>query len=286
MNLCINARDAMSRGGRLQIETENIILGDDRDSRYLPKTPGEYILIRVIDDGEGIPPEIQSRIFEPFFTTKDGDRGSGLGLSIVKRIVESYGGAVSVSSEPGKGSVFEIVLPASDGEVERCDAPLESDIPYGDETILLVDDEEIIRHMAKRMIEKFGYRIESASNGEEAVAMVESGERTYDLVILDLVMPRMDGRKTFEALRRINPGIKVLLASGTDLTHLENGSMSGLAGFIQKPFMEAWMMKPNPSKTAWVDGKDGSPRRASEVMGCLVTGGYLQTLLQSAARPF
>lgn len=242
MNLCINARDAMPDGGTLTIETENAII-DEESEIDLPS--GSYVLIRVTDTGHGMDPDIVSKIFEPFFTTKENKSGSGLGLAISLRIIRSLGGEIKVESEPGKGTNFQVYLPASEMKVERSyDQKETNQLPRGKETILLVDDEEIIRTVSQQTLTKFGYKVILAANGEQALDIYQERQKEIDLLILDMIMPRMDGKATFRALKLINPNIVVLLASGSrQQSEIELLEQEGVRGFIQKPFMAGQILR-------------------------------------------
>ncbi len=242
MNLCINARDAMPNGGTLRIETENCIIEKDQMEHPF-MNEGSYIITRVTDTGIGMTENIIKQIFQPFYTSK-GKEGSGLGLAIADRIIKHYGGTIQVISKPGEGSTFEIYLPASEIiEVEETKQADEKAIPFGNETILLVDDDEIIRKMGKRTLETYGYQVLLAADGNEAVDIYQEKMDEIHLVILDLIMPNMDGKKAFQALKQINPGIKALLASGTRQTTRNNPLIeSGECGFIQKPFMASQIL--------------------------------------------
>ena len=242
MNLCINARDAMPDGGVLTVETENVIIDDESE---IDLAAGPYVLIRVTDTGHGMDTETVTKIFEPFFTTKENKSGSGLGLAISQRIIRSLGGEIKVESEMGKGTNFQVYMPASDMKVERSYDQKETDqLPRGKETILLVDDEEIIRTVSKQTLNKFGYKVLLASNGEEAVEVYRMQQNEIDLLILDMIMPRMDGKATFRELKQINPDIKVLLASGSQQhSEIELLKKEGVRGFIQKPFMAGQILR-------------------------------------------
>ena len=197
MNLCINARDAMPKGGRLVIETEMVEL-DEPYCRFYPNvTPGRYAVLSVADTGEGMDPETRERIFEPFFTTKERGKGTGMGLATVYGIVKQHGGFIHVYSEPSHGSLFRVYVPAMDGAAPH-GAMVKSTVPSrsemrGTETILLAEDHESIREMARQTLVSLGYRVLSAADGEEALRLSEH-ERPA-LAILDVIMPKMGGRR-------------------------------------------------------------------------------------------
>jgi len=243
MNICINARDAMPNGGTLTIQAQNIFL-DHRAMQITKKLqPGSYVLIRIQDTGCGMSKKLQDHIFEPFFTTKSVNNGSGLGLAIVADIVEKHKGCISVQSQEGKGSMFEMVLPAglSDQEKECIDHE-NTNLPGGNETLLLVDDEDVIRRMGKRMLEKYGYHVILAQNGEEAVQIYKNHH--VDLLILDMIMPKLDGFHTLHRLKEINPHVKAVLFTG-NITE-EGRKRCKEAGFLDlvtKPFATSALLQ-------------------------------------------
>jgi CheY-like chemotaxis protein len=236
MNICINARDAMPTGGTLTIEASNIFL--DHRATQITKTlqAGSYVLIRIHDTGCGMSKALQEHIFEPFFTTKSVNNGSGLGLAIVADIVRKHNGCVSVQSKEGKGSMFEMLIPAGLSDQEKLSFDdKDRSLPGGDEILLLVDDEDVIRRMSKRMLEKYGYHVILAQNGEEAVQIFKT--QHVDLVILDMIMPKLDGFRTLAKLQKIDKDVKAVLFTG-NITE-EGQKRSKEAGFldlITKPF--------------------------------------------------
>ncbi len=235
MNLLVNAADAMPGGGELFLKTANVTNGDF-DPQLYDVEPGKYVLLSVGDTGIGMSDEIKSRIFEPFFTTKDPGRGTGLGLASVYGIVKGHGGYIDVDSEEGKGTTFRIYLPASEKKIEETPCRRE-EIPKGSESILLVDDEEHILDVGKKMLGILNYRVLTASGGEQAVELHKSNREQIDLTILDLIMPQMGGKETFEAIKKISPTAKVLLSSGYSMDGQTKEIMkNGCKGFIQKPF--------------------------------------------------
>ncbi len=236
MNLCLNARDAMLDGGKLIIETDEVMLTEEYIKTHMGARQGRYVILSVIDTGIGIAKETQHRIFEPFFTTKETGEGTGLGLAMVYGVVKNHGGYVSVYSEKDEGTTFKVYLPVSGKPKAK---RLEEDIEMrgGDELILIVDDEESIRFLAKDILEGHGYTVLLAENGAEAINVYTKKRDEIDLVILDIVMPKMGGKKTFLRLKKINPEVKVLLSTG----YSQNGKAkeildSGVKGFIQKPY--------------------------------------------------
>jgi PAS domain S-box-containing protein len=235
LNLYINAWQSMPGGGDLYLQTENIRL-DTNYIRPFKVDPGRYVKISITDTGVGMDKDIQDRIFEPFFTTKKVARGAGLGLASAYGIIKKHGGIINVYSEKGEGTTFNIYLPASDKEVLKLEEKTH-EILKGSETILLVDDEEIIIEVGKKLLEELGYRVLIAQNGKEAIEVYRSHGDEIDMVLLDMIMPDMSGSETFDKLKEMAPGIKVVLSSGYSI----NGDAKklldrGCKGFIQKPF--------------------------------------------------
>jgi len=237
LNLYVNAWQAMPGGGDLYIQTENVTLDKDY-LRPFDLEPGRYIKISVTDTGVGMDKAAQPRIFEPFFTTKEMGRGTGLGLASVYGIIKNHGGIINVYSVKGKGTTFTIYLPASEKEVEVVE---EGKVPdkalKGTETVLLVDDEDMIIDVGEGFLKNLGYNVLLARSGKEAIEIYEKNKDKIDIVILDMIMPEMGGRETYDRMKEINPDIKVLLSSGYSI----NGQASeilerGCDGFIQKPF--------------------------------------------------
>jgi two-component system cell cycle sensor histidine kinase/response regulator CckA len=236
MNLCVNARDAMPDGGKLIIETGLAQLTENYAKAHVDAKPGMYVCLSVTDTGVGMSKGTIQRVFEPFFNTKPQGKGTGLGLAMVYGVVKNHGGYVCVYSEPEEGSTFKVYLPV-------CGMP-ELDATPGDETprrgcelILVVDDEESVRLLAKDMLETYGYKVLLAEDGAKAIEILKENSGSIDLVILDLVMPKMGGRETFLKLKEINPKIKVLLSTG----YSQNGKAKellgkGVVGFLQKPY--------------------------------------------------
>lgn len=238
LNLGINARDAMLDGGSLRLSTENRVLDQTYcDSCAGEMWPGDYIMISVSDTGVGIPATMLGNIFEPFFTTKEQGKGTGLGLAAVYGSVQDHKGDIKVYSEAGKGSVFHLYLPVEDSR--ECRREDQAGIPerQGRGTILLVDDEEIIRAIAAPMLEEMGYTVLTAMDGEDGLRQYKQHLKTIDLVLLDMVMPRLNGTETFRAIRKINPEAKVVLSSGFARdARIEDLKAEGLLGFVKKPF--------------------------------------------------
>ncbi len=238
MNLGINASHAMPAGGNLQISTRNIELNQAYCSNSpFDLTPGKHIELELRDTGQGIAEENIKKIFEPFFTTKEQGKGTGLGLAAVYGTIQEHNGAINVYSEVGKGTVFHVYLPCAAYEtVQQTD---DESIVKGDGTILLVDDEELIRLTGEQMLQDMGYDVLLAEDGLEALKVLRSHHDKIDLIILDMIMPRMNGRETFYKLREIDKDCKVIIASGfAKDEHLDELKQSGLAGFIDKPFRD------------------------------------------------
>jgi PAS domain S-box-containing protein len=235
LNLYVNAWQSMPSGGELYLATENVILDPDYVKPF-NVTSGKYVKVSITDTGVGMDKATQQRIFDPFFTTKEMGRGSGLGLSSVYGIIKNHGGFINVYSEIGKGTTFNIYLPGSEKKVIE-EKILSEEVLKGTETVLLVDDEEMITGPGGELLEEIGYRVLIAGSGKEAIELYEKNRDQIDLVILDMIMPVMGGGETYDKLKETNPDIKVLLSSGYSI----NGEASeildrGCSGFIQKPF--------------------------------------------------
>ena len=236
MNIFINARDAMPNGGVIKIKTENIIIDESFITKHLSAKYGKYIKISITDTGIGIPEENINKIFEPFFSTKAKDKGTGLGLSMVYGVVKNHNGFIDVRSKVNKGTQFDIYLPATTLQPEESQV-IEIEARGGKETILLVDDEEIIRNLAKDILESKGYKIILAKDGLEAIEIFKTGKDKIDLVILDMIMPKLGGKETFRKLKEVHPPIKCILSSGyTKETIAREILKEGALGFVQKPF--------------------------------------------------
>ena len=238
MNLVVNACDALDSGGRITIESRNVSLDQDyNDARGVRVPLGDYVMISVADDGVGMDPETQERIFEPFFTTKSGVEGSGLGLSTCHGIVTQAGGVIWCYSEAGRGTTFKLYFPRSVEEprVEASETPQVA--PRGDETILLVEDDAQVRELATRGLTRMGFKVVSAPGGDEAIQAWERLGRPVDLLITDMVMPGMSGRRLAERLAEAQPGMKVLYMSGyTAASMAGTDTRTDPSGMIEKPF--------------------------------------------------
>jgi CheY-like chemotaxis protein len=252
----------MPDGGKLTIETRHVFLDKAYCETHLGAKPGEYVVLMVSDTGQGMDRATIEHIFEPFFTTKGIGQGTGLGLAMVYGIVKSHNGYILCYSEPGHGTTFKIYLPTIEEgpEVQR-----EREMglpPGGTETILLVDDEEPVRDLGRQMLEIAGYRVLVASDGEEAVAIYIDRMEEVDLVILDLIMPGMGGKACLETLVRLNPRVKVLIASGYSVNgQPEEALRSGARGFVDKPYELRYLL----SRVRGVldEGREGAGAPAS-----------------------
>ncbi len=235
MNLFVNAWQAMPGGGPLYLETRNVFLDREHAATYLVR-PGRYVKLSMTDAGVGMDEKTRQRVFEPFFTTREMGRGTGLGLATVYGIVKGHNGAITVYSEKGRGTTFNIYLPASEKPSEEEVKP-PADVDGEGETILVVDDEPAVLHVTETILERLGYRVRSAQSGPEALKIYQASENGIDLVVLDMIMPGMGGGETFERLKEMNPKVKVLLASGYSLNgEAEQIFKKGCRGFLQKPF--------------------------------------------------
>ncbi|MBT4504152.1 MAG: response regulator [Gemmatimonadetes bacterium] len=238
VNLVINARDSMSRGGRIDIETADVEFAAADIRSRVDIGPGSYVRLRVRDTGCGMNEDILSRVFEPFFTTKSKDKGTGLGLSVVYGIVEQSGGHIEVTSEADVGTTVEIFLPRAEGRPEKL-MPMPEQTAVGSlkESILLVEDEDVVRELANRILCDCGYRVLEARKGEEALMLAELHDGPIHLLLTDVVMPEMSGRQLAENLIPLRPDMKILYMSGyTDDTILRYGIQAGDVDFLQKPF--------------------------------------------------
>jgi two-component system cell cycle sensor histidine kinase/response regulator CckA len=238
MNLSINARDAMPEGGTLAIDLQNVVLNEQEAGFHFGAVAGPYVVLTVRDNGTGIPPEIINQIFDPFFTTKELGKGTGLGLSSVLSIVKSHGGFIDVHSELGKGTEFKVFLPAIEEEAKK-QVVKGSHIPMGNgETVLVVDDEKSLQDLVRATLESRKFKVMTAYDGSEAISIYEKNKNKIDVVLLDMLMPNMNGLTTIPALRKINPNIKIIGMSGSLLENLPS-DMSTLVQelpFLQKPF--------------------------------------------------
>jgi CheY-like chemotaxis protein len=238
MNLCLNARDAMPQGGRLLIETCNMRFEQEACRGRLGVRPGDYVLLSISDSGVGMDSVTVERIFEPFFTTKETGKGTGLGLAVVYGIVKQHGGFINVYSELGRGTTFHVYLPAGDAPVPEPEKKISEPVRGGAETILVAEDHEGVRDMAREVLETFGYKVLLASDGEEAVRMVEEHRERIALVILDVVLPKLGGPEAYQRMTAVKPGLAVIFSTGytAEAAQLRSMLEKG-AAVLQKPYM-------------------------------------------------
>ena len=234
-NLIINAKDAMPTGGKLSFKTENFVLDDDHKDIFPDPKSGDYVKISVSDTGIGMSKQIKDNIFEPFFSTKGEGKGTGLGLATVYGIIKNHKGYIFCESEPGHGTTFSIYLPAT----EKKEIAQETKGKYikGTGTILVVDDEEFVREMTKNWLKEIGYNVLIAENGLEAVDIYKIRKNEIDLILLDMIMPKMAGKETYSNLKKIDPDVKVIFMSGYNKDDMNSDNYyKDIVGFIQKPF--------------------------------------------------
>jgi signal transduction histidine kinase/ActR/RegA family two-component response regulator len=238
MNLAVNARDAMPRGGKLTVEIADAALDEEYAGRHAEVDPGPYVMLAVSDTGHGMDAETKSKIFDPFFTTKEKGKGTGLGLATVYGIVKQSGGNVVAYSEPGKGTTFKIYLPrVEEGAYETGKKKiLEGESLRGSETVLVVEDDESVRSLVCRLLQEAGYTVLKAADGAEALKINEQHPETIHLMVTDVVMPGMGGRKLAERLGPLRPEMKILYMSGyTDNAIVHHGALDPGTAFLQKP---------------------------------------------------
>jgi two-component system, cell cycle sensor histidine kinase and response regulator CckA len=239
LNLAVNGRDAMPRGGSLILETREVEVGMADAKAYLEFVPGRYVLLSVTDTGCGMTPEVQARIFEPFFTTKSEGKGTGLGLSVALGIIRQSGGYLDVESKPGEGTRFKIYLPAVQEPAEGPESAQRTrvDPVGGGETVLLVEDEDMVRNVTTLLLESLGYRVLKAANGQQAMRLFETSSEKIDLLMTDVVMPDMTGQEVAEALLARDPSLTVIFQSGyTDDVMVRQGIWDAQVAFLKKPF--------------------------------------------------
>jgi PAS domain S-box-containing protein len=245
LNLMVNARDAMPKGGSLAISAENITLDESYSRMHSEARPGAYVSMAITDTGTGIPADIQEKIFEPFFTTKEIGMGTGLGLSTTLAIVKSHEGFINLRSESGKGTAFRVFIPAT-GTASGAEAASEVvDLPMGHgELILIIDDEAAIREITKETLEAYGYKALTASDGAEGVAVFAENKKMIRAVIVDIMMPVMDGAAAILVLQQIDPDVKIIAASGlTTKGHVATPPDSKVQGFLTKPYTAEKLLK-------------------------------------------
>jgi CheY-like chemotaxis protein len=245
MNLAVNARDAMARGGKLIIATANEVIDAADPARYGDTPAGRWVSLSVTDSGTGMDSGTLQRIFEPFFTTKGVGKGTGLGLSMVYGIVKQSGGHIHVVSEPGKGSTFTIFLPVVDGPEETPETDLRAKTSLqGSETVLLVEDEEMVRTLGERTLRNHGYQVLSAAHGPAALDLMDRHSGSIELLLTDVVMPQMSGKELADVVSQRHPTVKVLYMSGyTDDTIVDHGVLQQGVSLLQKPFTPGGMAR-------------------------------------------
>jgi len=286
MNLAVNSRDAMPRGGKLLIETASVHRDENCARLYPESRPGRYVRLAVSDTGVGLDEATKARIFEPFFTTKGVGKGTGLGLSMVQGIVAQSGGYVEVYSEMGNGTTFKIYLPALDDAASDVATPAAVPAAGGTETVLVVEDQAEVRMYATAVLDDYGYRVISAGNGSEALALC--GRERIDLLLTDVVMPHVGGRELADKLAKLQPGMKVLFMSGyTDDAIVHHGVLEEGAKFIQKPFspeelagkVRATLGAPAPARAVRILVADDEAGVRGFLRTVLAGGGYEVTVV-------
>lgn len=245
INLVVNARDAMPEGGKITIKTENVVLDEEYAGGHMEVVPGNYVMLSISDTGCGMTKEVMERIFEPFFTTKERGKGTGLGLSVVYGIVKQSGGNIWVYSEPGQGTIFKIYLPKVEEEGKELQRKgNKEDVPRGNETILVVEDDDSVRKLAVRFLKRQGYITLESRGGQEALEIFKAHCNTINLILIDVVMPELSGPEMVEKLRLISQNFKVLYMSGyTDNGIINNFVINEGIGFIAKPFTFEGLLK-------------------------------------------
>jgi CheY-like chemotaxis protein len=240
MNLVVNARDAMPEGGRITLTTSNVEMDDEYVREHLGSRPGPYVLLEVSDNGTGMDAETQAHIFEPFFTTKEKGKGTGLGLATAYGVVKQSGGYIWVESQRGKGTTFQVFLPRVEALAEVAGPPAaEPALGFAGETILLVEDQEAVRHLMREILEMSGYVVLEAASGREALRISAEHAAPIRLMITDVVMPGMTGTELGVQLRALRPEMKVLYISGYADDALHDGVLDSGAIFLQKPVKSA-----------------------------------------------
>ena len=245
LNLCVNARDAMPNGGTINLRAANHLLDEQCASMMAGAKPGPYLRIELEDSGTGMPPEVIDRIFEPFFTTKELGKGTGLGLSSALAIIKSHQGFVQVSSEPDKGSLFQVYLPAQLEHGMTSPPPVTAAMIRGNgELVLLIDDEEAVRKITGQTLESFGYQVLPAADGAEASTLYATHKEKVAVVVTDMMMPVMDGPATIQVLMRMNPQVRIIAASGLNVKDMvAKATGAGVKHFIPKPYSAETLLK-------------------------------------------
>jgi two-component system cell cycle sensor histidine kinase/response regulator CckA len=257
MNLVVNARDAMPNGGNLTIATNNVTLDENYAHTHTGAIPGDYVRLSVSDTGTGMTDEVKARLFEPFFTTKPKGKGTGLGLATCQTIVQQSGGHIGVYSEVGKGTTFKIYFPRVELPLDVAARPIQTGpLPRGTETLLVVEDEPAVRHLACSVLQTQGYEVLSAPNGREALRVAREHKGSpICLVVTDVIMPQMGGKVMAEWLKTIYPDLKILFTSGyTDDTIIHHGVLEAGVNFLSKPYTFATLAH---KVREMLDGKNG-----------------------------
>lgn len=243
MNLCVNARDAMPQGGVLTIETMNVVIDSEYCANHAWAKPGRFVLLTVTDTGQGMEKDVMEHIFEPFFTTKPEGEGTGIGLATVYGIVRQHEGMITAYSEPGKGSMFKVYFPMSEQKAAAVSARIEGSSEGGSETILLAEDDDMVRQLAVMMLERAGYTVLTASDGEEAVEVFRANP-SVDLLLLDVIMPKMGGNDVLEEIRAMDPRVRAVFTSGYTQNAIHTNFIlhQGLL-LLQKPYTSDRLLK-------------------------------------------
>jgi CheY-like chemotaxis protein len=238
INMAINARDAMPHGGKLTLETANIMFDHERVARYPEMNPGDYVMLAITDTGVGMSPEVKTRVFEPFFSTKAVGRGTGLGLATCYGIIKQSGGHISVYSEPGRGTTFKIYLPRAQREPQVRPQPELPNLPHGTETILLVEDDPALCDMAAELLRRLGYVVLTAANGQSALKLIEErGKNPIDLLFTDVVMPQLNGKELSERVQALHPETRILFTSAyTENAIVHQEMLRPGVAVLSKPF--------------------------------------------------
>ena len=244
VNLCVNARDAMSGGGVLTIETQNVRIDSSYCSDHVWAQPGRFVLLSVTDTGRGMDKDTLEHVFEPFFTTKEEGKGTGLGLATVYGIIRQHGGMVNAYSEPGKGTTFKVYLPVCEQEAKTIGPMIEGVARGGTETLLLAEDDTMVTNLAKTILGRAGYTVLIAHDGEEAVALFQQHADEIDLLVFDVVMPRMGGHTALRRIRELRPDVPALFTSGysENAIHTNFVLHEGLR-LLQKPYAPADLLR-------------------------------------------
>jgi CheY-like chemotaxis protein len=259
MNMLMNAREAMPNGGKLILETANVSFDQKSVGRYLELKPGDYVMLAITDTGTGMSEEVKARVFEPFFTTRGVGHGTGLGLSTCDGIIKQSGGQISVYSEPARGTTFKIYLPQVEPQANPDRPPVNSqDLPHGTETILLVEDDSVLREMAATLLGRLGYKVLAAANGIEALRLKQQRDTGHvDLLFTDVVMPHMSGKELAERMQALYPHTRVLFTSAhTRNAIIQQGVLNKDAALLLKPFTPAALA----SKVRELLDQPGAPR--------------------------